>query len=463
MQFGPVVQGGTGNRVAAAGDMDGDQVPDLLVASSGIGQGRVEIVSGANGTKRYLNNTGGGSFAQAVMFANEDMNGDGVPDVVMQHGAGLIAYSGADLSFLWLTTSNILNAAAAGDLNGDMRGDLVVLVEIGGDANLWTLNGQDGSVLSVGPTFNGAAPYLAFLGDVGGAAGPEVAVRDGVVRVYSLGSMTLSQSIAVTPTNLFAADVNGNGRNEVMIDSGGDLLRAYDALNGSLIRSYVSGWDDQSAVVGDLTGDGADELALRRGNDVDIVSGADGSLLARWLGSAFLGCRQLAGVGDVDGDGYGDLLIGDPTATSIPFGPTSTATGGFQLVSCRLLATMQEMPVQCYQGPFAPELGITRPRIGQTLSIVGRDSPVGAVGFLAFSSQPALATSLGVVGCDAWFDPAAGILLNTSTTVDWQVSLPIPALPQLAGYRIALQAFYAPTFSPIGLDLSNGVWGMLGF
>ena len=463
MQFGTVLTGGTGNRVAAAGDMDGDLVPDLLVASSNIGAGRVEIVSGATGTKRFINNSGGGSFSQALMFASDDMNLDGVPDVVMQHGAGLAAYSGADESLLWQSSLNIINAAAAGDLNGDMRGDLVAMVVIGGDANLWTLRGIDGSVLTVGPTFSSAWPQMTFLGDVNGGNGPEVAVRNNGTQVYSLANMALGVTIAVSPTNLFAADVTGNGRNEIMVDSSGNILGAYDALTGSLVRTFVSGWDDRAAVLGDLTGDGADELAIRRNGDVEVVSGADGSILATWPATPFFSCHALAAVGDVDGDGYGDLLIGDPSASATPYAPAALSTGGFQLVSCRLLATMQEKPVQCYQGPFAPELGMTRPRLGNNLVIAGRDSPVGTVGFLAFSSQPAYATNLGVVGCDAWFDPGAGLLLHTSTTVNWQVTIPIPLLPQLAGYRIAIQSFYAPTFSPIGVDLSNGVWGMLGF
>lgn len=35
--------------------------------------------------------------------------------------------------------------------------------------------------------------------------------------------------------------------------------------------------------------------------------------------------------------------------------------------------------------------------------------------------------------------------------------------PQLAGLRVALQAFYVPTLAPLGFDINNGIWATLGY
>ena len=32
-----------------------------------------------------------------------------------------------------------------------------------------------------------------------------------------------------------------------------------------------------------------------------------------------------------------------------------------------------------------------------------------------------------------------------------------------AGFSVASQAFYAPTLSPIGIDVTNGVWALFGY
>jgi hypothetical protein len=168
----------------------------------------------------------------------------------------------------------------------------------------------------------------------------------------------------------------------------------------------------------------------------------------------------LAAVGDLDGDGYGDLLLGDPGAGFDRQRPT----GGWQLVSGRILATMQSIPVQCGGGPFFPQLGVTRPVLGQSVTLVGRDCPVQAWGTVVLSTQPRYARNLGVVGCDAWFDFGTWTALYLPPQgTTWQLSLPLPNVPQLAGFGVALQMVYGPTNSAIGVDLSNAVWARLGY
>jgi hypothetical protein len=250
----------------------------------------------------------------------------------------------------------------------------------------------------------------------------------------------------------------------------------FSAVNGALLRTLVvpdridllgSALAGAVANVGDLDRDGVDDFAVCDDGSnpyepyqkVRFFSGGSGRLLASWPGNAqtpLFNC-QLAGIGDVDGDGYGDLVIGIPDLGT-------SRQGWWQAVSCRPLATLRFLPVTCTGGPFAPQLGCTRPVLGQTVTIVGRDCPLNAYGTLALSQVPNQPINLGAAGCDAWFDLANWVIAhNPPPGASWTLQLPIPAAPQLAGFDVALQAFYLPTNGPLGYDLSNAVWIKLGF
>jgi hypothetical protein len=174
-----------------------------------------------------------------------------------------------------------------------------------------------------------------------------------------------------------------------------------------------------------------------------------------------VGCVELTGLGDVNGDGFGDFAIGDPNGN--PNGNGNTAPGAWQIVSGKVLAFREEKPTNCAFGPFLPQLGMTLPRLGTNVVVAGQNAPLGSVGLVAFSLQPPVGIHLGITGCDAWFDLAGGSLLQTTTTTSWQFTFPIPAVPQFAGIGIALQTVYAPSPMPLGFDLSNGLWARIGW
>lgn len=470
--YGGQANGRTGDFVAGAGDVDGDQVPDLLVTSPNWGSGRVQVVSGATGSTRTILNPGSGNFGLRVLIGTPDMNLDGVRDIVIERGNDLVAYSGATLAVLWQTQAanfTYLFAAPVGDLDGDGRCDVGAMVVINGVEFLWTLRGSNGSQLQAsGPLSDGTFSFTQ-LGDINGDGRPEL-VRGSpngwiyVLQVSPPSNLLSFYSGVGLATYVEAANLAGDARNEIVAGVPGQV-RVFQANNGALVRAMPGERD--FTVIGDLNADGVPDVAVRTPasslsiDGVDFRSGANGGLLAQWFGTPSFRCARVAAAGDVNGDGFGDLLLGDPDASLQP--GITPLTGAWQLLSCKLLATMQQMPTSCAQGPFFPQLGITRPRLGYVATIEGRDAPAGTVGFLAFSPRPTAPTNLGVMGCDAWFDLSNGLLLHQPTSVNWTFQLPVPAAPQLAGYAFALQAFYAPTFSALGMDLSNGVWARLGF
>ncbi len=61
----------------------------------------------------------------------------------------------------------------------------------------------------------------------------------------------------------------------------------------------------------DITGDGLPEFLVSPGKLVWVLSGADGSVLHTVIGTTFSHGRTLAGVGDFDGDGVADFAAGD--------------------------------------------------------------------------------------------------------------------------------------------------------
>ena len=179
------------------------------------------------------------------------------------------------------------------------------------------------------------ATYAAVIG-----SHPDV----GLVRIYSgathallmqkTGSLVVPDGFAWAATRL--GDVNGDGRGDFAVglhlDSAvtpnAGSVRAYSGATGALLWSqYGSSAGERFGfslgLTDDVNGDGRPDLLIGAPfNDVGgadagrvrVVSGADGSLLQEFFGTT-AGERLgfvVAGAGDVDGDGRGDLALGAP-------------------------------------------------------------------------------------------------------------------------------------------------------
>jgi hypothetical protein len=125
-------------------------------------------------------------------------------------------------------------------------------------------------------------------------------------------------------------DVDGDGVDDLLIGSptpiaggSGGFVELVSLGTGTLLRTHAALDVAALAFLGDLDGDGRDDYAVGIPGSsaagpgpgrVDLRSGASGALL-RTLWGSFAYHRlgaAIAGVGDVDGDGVGDLLVGAP-------------------------------------------------------------------------------------------------------------------------------------------------------
>ena len=328
-----------GRALAGVGDLNGDTVPDLLVAArfqdvgGNADQGQAYMISGADSS---LLATLDDPNPQAFAFFGErlagvgDLNADGVPDLLVgargqdvggnaNQGQAFL-FSGADGSLL--RTLDHPNPqvfaefgsalAGVGDLNGDAVPDLLVGArrqDVGGNGNqgqAYVFSGADGSLLRTldHPNPQASAFFgfgLAGVGDLNADAVPDLLVA------------------------AFLQDVGGNAnQGQAYVFSGADssLLATLDDPNPQASARFGLAL----AGVGDLNADAVPDLLVGApvqnvgGNSSQgqayVFSGADGSLL-RTLdhpnpqAGALFG-RALAGVGDLNGDAVPDLLVGAP-------------------------------------------------------------------------------------------------------------------------------------------------------
>jgi hypothetical protein len=333
-----------GISVAAAGDVNGDGYADILAGAplytnGQANEGRAFLYLGsAAGPSLAADWTAESDQASAwfgwSVSTAGDVNGDGYADVIAGarlYDAGevnegrifLYLGSAAGLSLApdWTAESDQAGAqlgisvAAAGDVNGDGYGDLIAGAYL-------HQNGESGE----------GRAFLYF----GAAAGPCTAPRWSAES--DRAGAHFGYSLAM------AGDVNGDGYSDVLVgaprydsggmDAGGVFLFLGSAAGLSLVPDWTAepgqanarfGWSVAGA--GDVNGDGYADVLVGAPGFSDGEPGEGRAFL--YLGSpsglgstpawtaeadqaeAALGW-SLAGAGDVNGDGILDVLVGAP-------------------------------------------------------------------------------------------------------------------------------------------------------
>ena len=331
-----------GRSVSGAGDVDGDGVDDVIVGAvfndaDGPDAGRAYVYSGTTSQLLWtLTGEGtGDNFGYAVSGAG-DVNGDGFDDVIVgapRNGAGgadagrAYVYSGATGQRLWTLTGEAAgdnfgsSVSGAGDVDGDGFDDVIV----GADLN--DAGGSDEI---------GRAHVGADLNDVGGADAGRAYVYSGATgqRIWPLTGAASVDNFGVSVSR--AGDVNGDGFADVLVgaqrnDAGGaDTGQAYvySGATGLPVRVFIGEtagdyFGRSVSDAGDVDGDGIDDLIVGAncsdagGPDAGrayVYSGATNQLLWTLTGEAagdYFGFSA-SGAGDVNGDGYDDVIVGAP-------------------------------------------------------------------------------------------------------------------------------------------------------
>jgi hypothetical protein len=322
----------TGSSVAFAGDFNGDGYGDYVIGIPGYDlpatlttkiqkdAGRAVVISGKNGDE--LASIAGFAAKSAMGFAvagNGDINNDGFSDVIVgaphvfkDSGSVTVLYGpdgGTPFSFFGPQEKALMGSALAmTDWNNDNHADLVVGIPKANES----LNSIPSAGCVVIFSGDGIAPLLGadFCGDKPKAYfGTSVAVGD----VNNDGDPDL---VVGAPND---DDVVNNRKDTgsviVYLNSGTPLEPKY----GTVAKAYLG----KSVASGDVNNDGyADVLAGAPGDDdsedalkdtgsVAVFSGFDGSLLAKqYETTAKAGLGNSVAAGDVNNDGFADIIAG---------------------------------------------------------------------------------------------------------------------------------------------------------
>ena len=247
----------SGRSVSSAGDVNGDGYDDLIIGANGADPG-----GDGNAGETYV--IYGGASAPGT---------DGVLDLSMLDGSNGFTLTGIDVD-----DYSGRSVSSAGDVNGDGYDDLII------GATYADPNG-DGSAGEAYVVYGGAsAPGTGGVLDLGALDGTNGFILSGIDAGDESGRSVSS-----------AGDVNGDGYDDLIIGA----YRA-DPNGDNSGETYI--------VYGGASAPGTDgvlDLSMLNGTNGFILNGIDAGDYSGW---------SVSPAGDVNGDGYDDLIIGVPFA-----------------------------------------------------------------------------------------------------------------------------------------------------
>ena len=336
--FAPL-PGGSGTAWVATGDLNGDGIPDVVVAN------RVDD------TVSVFLGTGDGTFLPAKTYAIgqrvwrvtvADTTGDGKVDILTANkGSNSISIlrNNGDGTFapqVVIPVGTRPGGVTVADVNGDGTPDLIVSNYA--DDTIWVMLGEGNDTFgapevyptNTGPGFSGPGP--AVVADVNGDGIPDLLYPNYVGRNVAIrlgnGNGTFGPQTdfpaGLGAYSLAAVDVNGDGKLDLVVAN--DVDDTVSVLlgngNGTFEPQKVVpvGFDPFALAVADLNGDGIpDIITANRGDNTlsVLISTGGGSFEPQQVVPTGDTPRGIA-VADFNGDGNVDVVNanqGDDTAT----------------------------------------------------------------------------------------------------------------------------------------------------
>jgi FG-GAP-like repeat len=343
----------------AVADLTGNGVPDFVFADQSLNQ--VSVVYGTTGqdanSPAVIGNQATGVLAPGAVLLS-DMNGDGIPDLIVANSGGnnVLVYPGLGNGQFGPPIGGTKGFAVGTDPTGltvaDLNGEKLpdgkpwlddLLVADTGSNDVSVLLGQgSGSSWTMIPgarVQTDAGPVALVVGDLLGGNQTDLAVAnsgaDNIQIFPGVGSgffndqttATKTYAVGQAPSSLFLGNFNGLGLGLATLNAGsnnGTLISGIGSAN-PVTHSFPTGGDSPTTgFAGDFTGNGFTDLVV--GNNADgqlalLTGGLGGLSLSQTISSAEVPNPTALSFGGVS-DGLLSFYVstaGHEAATSLAF------------------------------------------------------------------------------------------------------------------------------------------------
>ena len=322
----------------AAGDFNGDGIPDLAVANFSSGTVTILLGKGDGTFTATASSLQAGASPSAVVVG--DFNDDGIPDLAVANESSnnvSVFLSNGDGTFTATATQPETGgspvAMVVGDFNGD--GILDLATANSGTSTVTVLLGNGDGTFTASPLSaeTSSEPRAIATGDFNGDGILDLVVAGGygtdsvtILLGNGDGSFTATDPLplpqSASPAAVVAGDFNQDGKLDLAVASGTDSSLYIFLGNGdgtfTATTAPATGLPDPiNLAVADLNGDGNPDLVETSSSQAGILMGNGDGSFAALIAISPGNYPDAIAVRDFNGDGTQDLAVTNVYANTV--------------------------------------------------------------------------------------------------------------------------------------------------